>query len=186
MKRFAVVVALAAIAGACREESPLKPLTEYESADLQARTYNFQVYPASTFLEKQTEQLRKAHFVMQPTATEAPPMAMYDTDAALDQVAAFYAEKYGYKLAENSTNNFSPARPEAYYTGGDLSKDVQQIKPVLDKLGSQTDVSKAVGEYRGAHINPSENMPRVTLQRPYFDLVNSRVVDRTLILMVRE
>lgn len=186
--KYSIVIFMGALVlgSACRKESPLKPLTEYESADLQARTYNFQVYPGSTFLEKQTEQLRKAHFVTQPSATEAPPMAIYDTEASLDQVASFYAEKYGYKLAENATNNFSPARPEAYYTSGDLAKDVQQIKSVLDKLGAQTDLSKSRGGYRGAHINPSENMPRVTLQRPYFDLINSQVVDRTLIVMVRE
>ena len=182
----AALVVLALTGIGCRRESPLKPLSEYESADLQARTYNFQVYPQSKFLEKQTELLRKAHFVMQPTATEAPPMAMYEVDAPLEQVASFYADKYGYKVAENATNNFSSAKPEAYYSSGDLAKDVAGIKPVLEKLKSTTDVSSAVGAYRGAHINPSENMPRVTLQRPYFDLVNGQVVDKTLILMVRE
>src|SRR5688500_14289657 len=180
------VIAVSLAGVGCRRESPLKPLSEYESADLQARTYNFQVYPQAKFLEKQTELLRKAHFVLQPTASEAPPMAMYESDAPLEQVAGYYAEKYGYKVAENETNNFSSAKPEAYYTGGDLGKDVASIKPVLDKLEAKTDISKATGTYRGAHINPSANMPRVTLQRPYFDLINSQVVDKTLILLVRE
>jgi hypothetical protein len=179
-----MLVVLAAIG--CRKESPLRPLSEYESADLQARTYNFQVYPQARFLEKQTELLRRAHFVMQPKATEAPPMAMYDTEAPLDQVAQFYADRYGYKLAANQTNDFSSVKPDAYYASGDLAKDVQTIKPVLDQLKVQPDLSKAVGEYRAVHINPSENMPRVSLQRPYFDLINGQVVDRTQILLVRE
>jgi hypothetical protein len=32
-------------------------------------------------------------------------------------------------------------------------------------------------------IDPKPNRPRVTIQRPYFDVVNSQVVDRTIILM---
>lgn len=187
MKRVAGCWLLVAVSlVGCRKESPLRPLSEYESADLQARTYNFQVYPGARFLEKQTELLRRAHFVMQPNATEAPPMAMYDTEAALDQVAQFYADRYGYKLAANQTNNFSSVQPDAFYTSGDLAKDVQTIKPVLDQLEVQTDLSKASGEYRAAHISPSENMPRVSLQRPYFDLISGQVVDRTQILLVRE
>lgn len=113
-------------------------------------------------------------------------MAIYDTEAALDQVAQFYADRYGYKLAANETNNFSTLKPDAYYSSGDLGKDVQAIKPVLDQLNVPTDVSKASGEYRAVHINPSENMPRVSLQRPYFDLISGQVVDRTQILLVRE
>ena len=171
---------------ACQKESAIKPLSEYESADLQARAYNFQVYPGARFLEKQTELLRKAHFVMAPNATEAPPMAMYDTEASLDQVAKFYADKYGYELAANETNNFSSVKPEAYLISGNLSTDAQNIKPIIEKLGVPSDLSKAQGEYRGAHISPAENMPRVTVQRPYFDVANSQTVDRTLILMVRE
>jgi hypothetical protein len=171
---------------ACQRESAIKPLSEYESADLQARAYNFQVYPAARFLEKQTELLRKAHFVMAPNATEAPPMAMYDTDAPLDDVAKFYAGKYGYELAANETNNFSSVKPEAYFMSGNLAADAQNIKPILEKLKVPADLARAQGEYRGAYISPAENMPRVNLQRPYFDVANSQTVDRTLILMVRE
>jgi hypothetical protein len=186
MRRLlAVGLAVVALVG-CQRESEMEPLSEYESADLQARAYNFQVYPGARFLQAQTDVLRRAHFVIQPKATEAPPMAMYDSEAPLDQVANFYAERYGYQLAANSTNNFSSVKPNAYYTGGDLTKDVAQVKPILDQLKMNTDISEAKGEYRGVHIDPSENMPRVTLQRPYFDVVNGQVVDRTLILMVRE
>ena len=46
------------------------------------------------------------------------------------------------------------------------------------------DVSKA-RHVRAAEIAPRPNRPRVTIQRPYFDLTTSQVVDRTLILMSR-
>lgn len=186
MKRLFTLVMFAGVLAACQRESELEPLSEYESADLQARAYNFQVYPGARFLQAQTDVLRRAHFVIQPKATEAPPLAMYDTQAPLEEVAKFYAQRYGYQVAANQTNNFSAAKPNAYYTSGDLAKDVQQVLPILEKLEMKTDASKARGEYRGVHIDPSQNMPRVTLQRPYFDVVNSQVVDRTLILMVRE
>lgn len=171
----------------CRKEETLQPLSEYESADVQARAYNFQVYPGAKFLEAETALLRRAHFVLQPDATEAPPMAMYETETPLDDVAKFYAEKYGFpRVAENELNNFSSARPAAYFTTGDLAKDTAQVKPILEKLKSTVDTGKAIGPYRGAHISATGNMPRVTLQRPYFNLVRGEVVDRTLIVMVRE
>jgi hypothetical protein len=48
-----------------------------------------------------------------------------------------------------------------------------------------TDVTRAQGKYKAADIEPKPNRPRVTVQRPYFDVTNSQVVDRTLILMSR-
>jgi hypothetical protein len=48
-----------------------------------------------------------------------------------------------------------------------------------------TDLSKATGSYRAADILPRPNRPRVTVQRPYFDVTTSQVVDKTLILMSR-
>ena len=47
------------------------------------------------------------------------------------------------------------------------------------------DASKAVGEYKGAHIGGNGH-PRVTLTRPYFDLLQQKVVDRTLVIMAQE
>jgi len=181
-----VLVSIVVLSG-CRKEETLQPLSEYESADVQARAYNFQIHPGAKFLEAETALLRRAHFVLQPDATEAPPMAMYETDAPLEEVATYYAEKYGFpRVAENELNNFSSAKPAAYFTTGDLAKDTEQVKPILEKLKSTVDTSKAAGPYRGAHISATGNMPRVTLQRPYFNLVRGEVADRTLIVMVRE
>ncbi len=175
------------VLASCRSEE-LQPLSEYETADLKASAYNFHVYPKAKFLSAQTDVLRKAHFAMQPGAKKAPPMAMYDSDAPIEAVGKFYAEKYGYgSVAESEVNNFSSLKPRAYYLRGNLAADSSAIKPILEKLKMTTDISKAFGEYRGAHISPRPpDLPRVTIQRPYFDLVSSTVVDRTLIIIVKE
>jgi hypothetical protein len=39
--------------------------------------------------------------------------------------------------------------------------------------------------YKAAQIEPRPNRPRNTIQRPYFDVTTSQVVDRTMILMAR-
>ncbi|HVR42278.1 MAG TPA: hypothetical protein VMS56_02435 [Thermoanaerobaculia bacterium] len=185
MRRALALAALVAMAG-CREE-PLEPLGAEETAELQARTYNFQVYPGARFLEAQTDVLRRAHFVMLPDAVEAPPMAMYETEAPVDEVARWYASAYGYsEVAEDDVNEFSSVRPPAYFTSGDLAADAAAILPILEKLGLELSVDRISGTWNGAHIAPREEFPRVTLQRPYVDFVNDRPVDRTLILMVRE
>lgn len=158
-----------------------------ESAELQAHAYNFQVYPGAKFLEEQTELLRRAHFILQPDAIEAPPMAMYSTAAPLEEVAQFYASKYGYeRIAPDEVNEFSSVKPAAYYTEGDLAADAQAVVPILEQMNRTLSLDRISGRWKGAHISTRDDMPRVTLQRPYVDIANDRVVDETLILMVRE
>lgn len=186
MRAPGVAIAMALVLFGCAGED-LEPLDALESAELQARTYNFQVHPGSRFLEKQTEVLRRAHFVMQPEAVEAPPMAMYESDAPLEEVARWYAEQYGYpEVAADDVNDFSSVKPQAYYTTGDLGADAAGIAPIVEKLGLRLSLGRISGTWRGAHVSAKENLPRVSLQRPYLDVVNDRVVDKTLILMVRE
>jgi hypothetical protein len=123
---------------------------------------------------------------VRPNEPEAPPTAIYDTDASLEDVANFYAKSYGYtSVAPDATNNLSAAKPQAYYRSGDLATDNKTIVPLLKQMGVQSDTGKAVGGYRAAEITPRPNRPRVTVQRPYFDVTKSQVVDRTLILMAR-
>ena len=86
-------------------------------------------------------------------------------------------------MAPDATNNLSAAKPAAYYRTGDLHADVVAIQPVLQKMNLKVDVSKAQGKYRAAEIEGKPNRPRVTIQRPYFDVTTSQVVDRTIILM---
>ncbi|HET7433911.1 MAG TPA: hypothetical protein VFN10_04265, partial [Thermoanaerobaculia bacterium] len=63
--------------------------------------------------------------------------------------------------------------------------DVTAIAPLLKQRNMPTDTTKAQGSYKAADIEPRPNRPRVTVQRPYFDVTTSQVVDKTLILMSR-
>lgn len=147
--------------------------------------FRFVVYPGSRYLGQLTEATKQAHRVMSP-GQEPPPTAIYDTDAPLEQVAEYYAKEYGYQgVAPDATNNMSAAKPGAYYRTGDLAVDVKAIEGLLGQMNLQTDPSKATGAYRAADVAPRPNRPRVTIQRPYFDVTTSEVVDRTLILMAR-
>lgn len=154
---------------------------EEEYAEPEA--FSFVIYPGARYLGQLTEKTKEAHKVVNPN-TDPPPTAIYDTDASVEQVADYYAKQYGYAqvAAEEGTG---PAKPQAYYFNGDLAEDNVHLKPLLEKIGLQTDVTKAQGKYRGAFIAPRPNRPRVTVSRPYFDVTTSQVVDRTLILMSR-
>jgi hypothetical protein len=156
---------------------------EEEYAEPEA--FSFVVYPGARYMGQITENIKAAHKVMNPNG-EPPPTAVYDTDAPLEQVAQYYATQYGYKeVAADQSNNLSATKPPAYYRAGDLAGDNKAIEPLLKQMNVATDVSKAVGAYKAAEIAPRPNRPRVTIQRPYFDLTTSQVVDRTLILMTR-
>lgn len=147
--------------------------------------FSFVVYPGSRYLGQLTETTKNAHRTLSP-GNEPPPIAIYDTDAPLEQVSEFYAKEYGYKeIAPDVTNNLSAAKPPAYYRTGDLQSDAKSIEELLRKMNMPTEVPKAQGTYRAADISPRPNRPRVTVQRPYFDVTTSQVVDRTLILMTR-
>ena len=151
----------------------------------EAEAFQFVVYPGSRYLGQLTETTKNAHRIVSP-GQEPPPTAIYDTDAPVEQVAEFYAKEYGYKeVAPDITNNLSAAKPPAYYRTGDLASDVKSIESLLKQMNMPTDVSKAVGTCRAAEIMPRPNRPRVTVQRPYFDVNTSQVVDKTLILMSR-
>ena len=146
-------------------------------------SFSFNVYPGARYQARLTELTKQAHNVEKPNEP-APPTAIYDVDAPIDAVAEFYAKAYGYgHVAPDATNNLSAAKPAAYYRTGDLHADVVAIQPVLQKMNLKVDVSKAQGKYRAAEIEGKPNRPRVTIQRPYFDVTTSQVVDRTIILM---
>lgn len=176
LKKYAVLLlALALIAGCKGAEEDLS----------EPETFSFVVYPGARYLGQLTETTKNAHRAMDPN-TEPPPTAIYDTDAPVEEVAKWYAQQYGYnEVAPDATNNLSAAKPPAFYRTGDLAGDTKAIEELLKKMNMQTDVSKAVGTYKAAQIEPRPNRPRVTIQRPYFDVTNSQVVDKTLILMSR-
>jgi hypothetical protein len=169
------VLALAALFTACKHEEDF----------VEPEAFSFVVYPGARYLGQLTETFKQAHKVADPSH-EPPPMAVYDTDAPVEQVAEYYAKEYAYnKVAPDVTNNLSAARPQAYYRAGELGADAKAIEGLLKQMNLSTDVSKATGAYKAAEIAPRPNRPRVTIQRPYFDVTTSAVVDRTLILMAR-
>ncbi len=176
-KRFllTVLLVLTAFFAGCKGKEELA----------EPEAFSFVVYPGSRYLGQVTETFKNAHKILNP-GNEPPPIAVYDTDAPVEQVAEFYAKEYGYKeVAPDMTNNLSAAKPPAYYRTGDLQTDAKGIEDLLKKMNMPTDVTKAQGQYRAADILPRPNRPRVTVQRPYFDVTTSSVVDRTLILMAR-
>ena len=175
MKRsflIAGIVVLLTIIGGCSKED------DYSEPE----AFSFVVYPGSQYLGQITEATRQAHKVMKPNE-EPPPVAAYDTDASVEDVANFYAKSYGYSTV--APDNLSSKNPPAYFRGGDLAADIKSIEPLLPRLNLKTDVSKAAGAYKAAEIAPRPNRPRVTIQRPYFDVTKSQVVDKTIILMSR-
>ena len=172
---LAALLALAIVAGCKKGE---QEFTEPEA-------FSFVVYPGARYLGQLTETTKNAHKVVDPN-TEPPPTAIYDTEASVEEVAKWYAQQYGYnEIAPDATNNLSAAKPPAFYRTGDLAGDTKAIEELLKKMNMQTDVSKAVGAYKAAQLEPRPNRPRVTIQRPYFDVTTSQVVDKTLILMSR-
>ncbi|MDQ3281063.1 MAG: hypothetical protein M3Q69_06600 [Acidobacteriota bacterium] len=147
--------------------------------------FSFVIYPGSRYLGQLTERTKDAHKVIDPSKVP-PPTAIYDTEASVQDVAEYYAKQYGYReVAAEGANNDSGTKPPAFYRSGDLAADIKVIEPIIQKLNIGTDVSKAVGAYKAAEIAPRPNRPRVTIQRPYFDVLTSQVVDRTYILMTR-
>jgi hypothetical protein len=151
----------------------------------EADEFKFVTYPGAHYLPHLTEVTKQAHTVIKP-GDEPPATAIYDTDASVDDVANFYVKAYGYSgVAPDATNNLSAAKPAAYQRSGDLQTDTKAIEPLLPKLNLHTDVARATGPYKAVEIASKPNRPRVTVQRPYFDVTTSQVVPRTLILMSR-
>ncbi|MDP9362475.1 MAG: hypothetical protein M3P29_13620 [Acidobacteriota bacterium] len=183
VSRLLMVTALVALSIALITAGCGKEKKNNESSEPEAFSFTF--YPGARYLAQLTDLWKQARKISMPNE-DVPPMAIYDTDAPIDKVAEFYAQSYGYnKVAPDATNNLSSAKPPAYYRAGDLARDVAAIVPVAQKLNVKVDVSKAVGAYRAAEIDPKPNRPRVTIQRPYFDVTTSQTVDRTLIMMTR-
>lgn len=187
MRKLLIAVACMLALNACGKKEEVKPLTPKEAAEVQARAYNFQVFPGAVLLEEVTDLMRRGSLVAQPHLTEPPPTAVYDTDAPLEEVAEFYRKAYGYaRIAPNAQNELSSAKPMAYYFTGDVAADLNNLTPVLQKMNLKIDASKATGTYKAAYFAPTPSLPRVSIQRPYFNLATSQMVDRTVIVLVRE
>src|SRR5260221_7843267 len=127
------LVAVVAIAG-CKGK---------ETQTNEPESFSFVVYPGSRYLAQLTEVTKNAHKIYTPNQ-DPPPTAIYDTEAPVETVAAYYAKEYGYNnIAPDATNNMSSAKPPAYYRSGDLQTDVQGALPTAAKLNLKVDASKA-------------------------------------------
>src|ERR1051326_485755 len=119
--------------------------------------FTFVVYPGARYLPHLTDLMKNAHKVIKPNDPEAPQIAIYDTDAPVDDVANFYVKAYGYgSIAPDATNNLSAAKPPAYRRTGDIAADVKSIEPLLPKLNLHPDLSRATGTYKAVEIQRSE------------------------------
>ena len=157
--------------------------TEKTTATVEPQAFTITPYPGAVYLTQLSDVTKRAFTLIHPKDAP-PPVAIYDTDAPLETVADFYAKTYGIdRIASDPTNNLSAAKPPAYYRVGDLQTDVKAIDALLKQMKMNTDITKAQGKYRAAEIEPKTNRPRVTIQRPYFDVTKSQVIDRTMILM---
>jgi hypothetical protein len=174
--KYLMLVAVIAIAG-CKGE------TKPESTE--PATFQFTIYPGSRYLQQVTEVFKQASKAYHPN-DEIPPLAVYDSEASVEQVAQYYTKAYGYPtIAPDATNDLSSAKPVAYYRTGDMAADIKAAADMIQKLNLKVDTSKAVGTYRAVEIAAKPTRPHVTIQRPYFDVTTSQVVDRTIILMAR-
>lgn len=169
------LIAAAAIIGCGKEQPAPEP-----------QTFAFVVYPGAKYLPQLTDLFKQASHIVKPNE-EPAQFAVYDTDAPIEDVATWYANNYGYgKVAADSTNNLSAAKPAAYFRTGDLGSDAKATQDLMKKVSPNADVNKAVGSYKAAEIEAKPNRPHVTIERPYFDPAKSEVVNRTLILMLRQ
>ena len=143
--------------------------------------FSFVIYPGARYLGQLTEMTKGAHTIANPS-NEPPATAIFDTEATVEEVAQHFAKKYGYGEIVEQPAGGAPLN--ATWRTGDLAADAKAIAPLLEQLHTGTDISQAKGTYRAADLRSKPpTRPRVTIQRPYFDVLTSKVVDRTLILM---
>ena len=183
MKTLAIALFASLVLSACSEPVQEVPLAEWEVADLQAARYDFRAYPGSSYREDQTSLLTRAHFVMNPEATTDPSLLVLESSDDVEKVAGWYAREHGYDAIAPSP---SPDDADAYFRSGNLRDDAESARPLFEALSLSTDPSAATGDYRAAHLAPTRRQPRVTVQRPWFDALTNRVVDSTLIVLVRD
>lgn len=157
----------------------LAACTKEKSAE---EEFSFVVYPGARYLPRLTEVTRQAGKILRPSLGEAPATAIYDTEASVDDVANYYVKAYGYASIAPSAPAAGSTLP-AFRRSGDLQTDTKSVEALLPKLNLHPDISKATGSYSAVEIAGKITRPRVTIQRPYFDVTTSQVVDRTLILM---
>ncbi|MGK2858367.1 MAG: hypothetical protein ACSLFQ_14295 [Thermoanaerobaculia bacterium] len=157
------------IAG-CRSE-PTR-LASYEWADPAAEVGPFLVYPGATVLVEQTELVRRARGLLEPKGGAERHLLLADTDAPIDTIAAHFAALY-------ATDSGAPVPLQ---TGvGDHASDEASLAPVLTKLGVRHTPCTGDCGYRWVEIPRDGKRPSISIQRPWRNFIEDRIVDRTLI-----
>ncbi|MFA6958781.1 MAG: hypothetical protein WC538_23165 [Thermoanaerobaculia bacterium] len=148
-------------------------VASYEWRDPAAMEAPLPVAPGATLLPGPTDLMRRARVVLRGRAPDdRRRLALFESDAALDEVAKYYAAALG---------GGSGAPATVVRSAGDFARDEATLAPLLGKLG-QPFTPGAKGPYLGVEIT-APGRPRVSLQRPYRDFVADRIVDRTLIVV---
>ena len=163
---------VAACLAGCRSE-PVR-VSSYEWIDPAAEKAPFPVFPGSTVLADQTDLVRRARVLMLPKGVPAPRLIVFDTDAPIDEVAAWFAERH-------ASPEGTPAAVRR--VAGDLAADETALAPILAKLGHKYTPGVGRGACVSAEIAGGGGRPSVSLRRPWRDFVHDRVVDRTLIMI---
>lgn len=157
--------------------------SDHQEADRGVAAYS---YPGARQLHQQEVILHRAHALLNPGA-DAREIVILETADSVESVALFYAARYGIRqVVEDTVNDFSATLPPAYYREGDIGEDVRQYAHIVAALGLPFDPESISGSYRGAQINGTSTQPTITIQRPYIELPNGTIVDRTVILISKE
>ncbi|MBI2215082.1 MAG: hypothetical protein HYU52_15645 [Acidobacteria bacterium] len=134
----------------------------------------FPLFAGASVVPEQTALMRRAHALIRGDAEmRGRRLALFETDAPLEDVARYYAAAIGDPSGVHASVSWST---------GDFAADEASLAPILAKL-DQPFTHGATGHYRSAEIAGAPGEPRVSLQRPYRDFARDRIVDRTLIVL---
>lgn len=149
-------------------------MASYVWTDPAAGTGAFPEFPGATVLREQSGLLHRAYAILQPKGERPKRVLMYESDASLEAVAAFYAKLY-------ASGDGAPA-PVQRGTG-DLAADELALAPLLAKLGHRFTPGIGKGAYSTAQVSGGPGRAKISIQRPWRDFIGDRVVDTTLILV---
>lgn len=174
MTRVAGILAAMLFAAACRGEA-LGTRTSYVFKDPRlTKLEQVIVFPGALGMEEMTRLLTKAR-----GEGFNGELALYETDAGIEEVASYYASAYG----EASSEGDAPAPVVLENGAGDFASDEAALAPLFATLGLELSRGRITGHYRTIVVQPSGSNPTISLQRPYRDLVRDEIVDRTLIMI---
>lgn len=116
--------------------------------------------------------MRRARGLLEPKGGAERRLLLADTDAPLDAIAEHYSAVYA---ADGGA-------PVSLQRGvGDHASDEASLAPVLAKLGIRHTPCTRDCSYRWVEIPRDGKRPSISIQRPWRNFIEDRIVDRTLI-----